>query len=73
MDELQTDKGILRITRNLGIFATSSFALMSTAFATGILAQEPAIRYFSGALMLGNSFISGKITYDVNKELKKLK
>ena len=74
MNEIQTEKGLLRLSRNLGVLATSSFALMSAGIASGVLtSQEPTIRYFAGALMVGNALISGKMTYDVDKQLKKLK
>ena len=79
MNEIQTEKGLLRLTRNLGVIATSSFVLMSAGIvsagiASGTLtSQEPAVRYFAGALMIGNALISGKMTYDTNKQLKKLK
>ncbi len=74
MNEIQTEKGLLRLSRNLGVLATSSFALMSAGIASGVLtSQEPTIRYFAGALMVGNALISGKMTYDANKQLKKLK
>ena len=74
MNEIQIEKGLLRLSRNLGVLATSSFALMSAGIASGVLtSQEPTIRYFAGALMIGNTLISGKMTYDNNKQLKKLK
>ena len=74
MNEIQTEKGLLRLSRNLGVIATSSFVLMSAGIASGVLtSQEPAIRYFAGALMVGNALISGKNTYNANKQLKKLK
>ena len=74
MEQIKTRKGLLTFSRNLGILATSSFVLISAGITNGILtSQEPAIRYFAGTLMLGNALISGTITYDINKELKKLK
>ena len=74
MNEIQTEKGLLRLNRNLGIIATSSFVLMSAGIASGVLtSQEPAIRYFASALMIGSALIPGKMTYDANKQLKKLK
>ena len=74
MKEIQTEKGLLKITRNLSAFATSSFVLMSAGIASGTLtSQEPTVRYFAGGLMIDNALISGKMTYDANKQLKKLK
>ena len=74
MNEIKTEKGLLKLTRNLGVIATSSFVLMSAGIESVVLtSQEPAVRYFAGALMIGNALISGKMTYDTNKQLKKLK
>ena len=74
MNEIKTEKGLLRLSRNLGLLVTSSFVLMSAGIVNGVLiSQEPDVRYFAGALMIGNALISGKITCDANKQLKKLK
>ena len=55
MNEIQTEKGLLRLNRNLGVIVTSSFVLMSAGIASGALtSQKSAVRYFAGALMIGN-------------------
>ncbi len=74
MQEIKTDKGLLKISRNLGILGTASFVLLSGCFTTGIIETiDPAVKYIAASSLLLNAGIAGSMTYNIHKELKKLK
>lgn len=74
MKEVKIDKGLLRMSRNLGILGTTGFVLFSAGFMTGTIeVVSPSIKYVaSGGLLLSASIV-GSLTYNIHKQLKKLK
>ena len=74
MEEIKIDKGLLRFSRNLGALGTASFVLFSAGFATGsIEVIDPAFKYIAAGGLLFSAGISGSMTYNIHKQLKKLK
>lgn len=74
MKEVNLEKGLLKMNRNLAILTTGSFVLMGIGMATGkIVSTEPVISYLSGGLLGINAVITGSWAYNSHKQLKKTK
>lgn len=74
MKEIVTDKGLLKISRNLGVLGTAGFVLLSAGFATGAIETiDPVVKYIACSGLVLNAGIAGSMTYDIHKQLKKTK
>lgn len=73
MDEIKLEIGTLKINNKLLCGTTGAFILLGLGFFSDNIINESVVSNVAGGIMCFNAGITGKMLYDNNKQLKKIR